>query len=109
ELYNELKRLVESHERLFNKELRGKPERIYDMIADYLKAVRTVMNAIWGSNDKYKFTTSVTLKALIRVLSDLIDERNVIERWREEPGPQLFEKLVKNWAGLTSEFRSEGF
>src|SRR5215510_11326604 len=84
ELFNEIKKLVEQHEKLFMKELRGKTDRAFELIADYLKAVRTVMERIWGNNDRYKFTTSVALKALIRVLDDLASSReDLIEKWRE--------------------------
>jgi len=109
ELYNEVKRLVEEHEKLFMKEFRGKPDRVFELIADYLKAVRSVMSSVWGSNEKYKFTTSVTLKALIRVLSDLIQKRDLVDKWRDSPGPQVFERLMKNWPPLASDFRNEGF
>src|SRR5439155_2502799 len=51
ELYNELKRLIEGYEKLFIKEFHGKPDRAYDLLADYLKAVRTVMGPVWGAND----------------------------------------------------------
>ena len=76
ELFNELKKLVERHEKLFIKELKAKPERGFELVADYLKAVRSVMEKIWGVNDSYKFTTSVTLKAVLRVLGDIADERS---------------------------------
>src|SRR5438876_4605005 len=68
ELFNELKKLVKQQDKLFMKDFRAKPDRAFELIADYLKAVRTVMERVWGNNDRYKFTTSVTLKALIRVL-----------------------------------------
>src|ERR1043165_6315114 len=38
ELFNEVKKLIEHHEKLFMKELRGKPDRAFEFIADYLKA-----------------------------------------------------------------------
>src|SRR5207248_4814135 len=38
ELFNEIKKLVDHHEKLFMKELRGKADRAFEMIADYLKA-----------------------------------------------------------------------
>lgn len=109
ELFNEIKKLIEGHEKLFMKEFRGKPDRIFEWVADYLKAVRTVMDRVWGSNDKFKFTTSVTLKALIRVLGDLADRPELIEQWRETPGPRVFEKLISGWAELKDEFRNDGF
>src|SRR5437762_1889310 len=109
ELFNEIKKLVVQNEKLFMKDFRAKPDRAFELIADYLKAVRTVMERIWGANDKYKFTSSVTLKALIRVLADLTFRDDLIERWRENPSPRLFEKLISPWANLKDEFRNEGF
>ena len=76
------------------KELRGKPERAFELIADFLKASRTVMDRVWGNNDRYKFTTSVAIKAVIRVLGDLMESSDTIERWQENPGPRVFEKKI---------------
>ena len=109
ELFNEIKKLVVQNETLFMKDFRGKPDRAFELVADYFKAVRTVMEKIWGSNDRYKFTTSVTLKALIRVLSDLTLRDDLIEKWRESSSPRVFEKLISPWANLKDEFRNEGF
>jgi len=109
ELFNELKKLIEGHEKLFMKEMRGKPDKVFELIADYLKAVRTVMERVWGNNDRYKFTSSVSLKAVIRVLSDLADRPEIINKWFESPGPRVFEKLVAGWANLSDEFRNDGF
>lgn len=106
ELFNEVKRLVDQNEKLF---MKAKPERVVELITDYLKAVRSVMSSIWGSNEKYKFTSSVTIKALIRILGDLIKMEGVLQKWREQPGPQTFEKLIRKWPELASEFRNEGF
>ena len=104
-----VKKLVDQHEKLFMKEFRGKPERSFELIADYLKAVRSVMDKIWGANDRYKFTSSVTLKAIIRVFGDFLEREDLIEKWRENPSPRIFEKLVSRWADLKDEFRNEGF
>src|SRR5213075_639031 len=94
ELFNEIKKLVVQNDKLFMKDFRGKPDRPFELVADYLKGVRTVMERIWGANDKHKFTTSVTLKALIRVLGDLTLQEDLIAKWRENPSPRPFEKLV---------------
>ena len=91
------------------KDFRGKPEKAYELVADYLKAVRSVMERIWGANDKYKFTSSVTIKALIRVLEDLTLDEDLIDKWRENPSPKPFEKLLAAWTNLKDEFRNEGF
>src|SRR5215468_170185 len=109
ELFNEIKKLVIQNEKLFMKDFRGKPERGFELIADYLKGVRTVMEKVWGVNDKYKFTSSVTLKALIRVLADLTLREDLIAKWRDNPTPRVFEILVSRWADLKDEFRNEGF
>jgi DGQHR domain-containing protein len=109
ELFNEIKKLVVQNEKLFMKEFRAKPDKVFELISDYLKAVRTVMEKIWGANERYKFTSSVTLKALIRVLDDLIDRDDVIDKWRENPSAKVFERVVAPWASLKDEFRNEGF
>src|SRR6266513_3143767 len=83
ELFNEIKKLVVQNEKLFMKDFRAKPDRAFELIVDYLKAVRTVMERVWGDNDRYKFTSSVTLKAIIRVLDDFIERDNVIGAWRD--------------------------
>jgi DGQHR domain-containing protein len=109
ELFNEIKKLVVQNEKLFMKDFRGKPDRAFELIADYLKGVRSVMERVWGSNEKYKFTSSVTLKALIRVLGDLTLDDDLMEKWRESPSPRVFERLLAPWAKLQDEFRNEGF
>jgi DGQHR domain-containing protein len=109
ELFNEIKKLVERHEKIFFKDFRGKPERAFDLITDYLKAVRSVMEKVWGSNDRYKFTSSVTLKAVVRALGDIVEQYAVIENWRENPSPKVFERLISGWSDLKDEFRNEGF
>src|SRR5215831_16185878 len=91
ELFNEIKKLVDAHEKLFMKELKGKPDRAFELIADYLKAVRSVMEKVWGANDRFKFTTSVTLKAVVRAFGDIAEQSSVIENWREHPSPKIFE------------------
>jgi DGQHR domain-containing protein len=109
ELFNEIKKLVVQNEKLFLKDFRGKADRAFELVADYLKAVRSVMEKVWGTNDKYKFTSSVTLKALIRVLADLTLQENLMSKWRENPSPRVFEKLIAPWARMMDEFRNEGF
>jgi DGQHR domain-containing protein len=109
ELFNELKKLIEEHAPFFMKDLRGKPDRAFELIADFLKAARTVMDRVWGNNDRYKFTSSVTLKAVIRVLGELMESSDAVDRWRESPGPKHFEKRITGWAAIKDDFRTEGF
>jgi DGQHR domain-containing protein len=109
ELFNEIKKLIVQNDKLFMKDFRGKPDRAFELIADYLKGVRAVMEKIWGANDRYKFTTSVTLKAVIRALGDLSLREDIVPKWRDNPSPRVFEKLLAPWAELKDEFRNEGF
>ena len=109
ELFNELKKLVENNDHLFMRDFRGKADRGFELLADYLKAVRSVMEKVWGNNDRYKFTTSVTLKAVIRVLGDLAERPQVIGQWLEAPSSKVFEKVISGWAALAEEFRNDGF
>src|SRR6185503_19782383 len=109
ELFNEIKKLVTENDKLFMKDFRAKPDRAFELISDFLKAVRNVMERVWGSNEKYKFTTSVTLKALIRVLADLTLQDDLIEKWRQNPNPRVFERIIAPWASIQDEFRNEGF
>jgi hypothetical protein len=51
----------------------------------------------------------VTLKALIRVLEDLTLQEELIQKWRDNPNPRVFEKLLAPWARIQDEFRNEGF
>jgi hypothetical protein len=81
------------------KDFKGKVERSFEWIADYLKAVRSVMEKDLGVNDRYKFTTSVSLKAVIRVLGDLAEERNIAGLWLENPSPRVFEKVHLRMGG----------
>src|SRR6185436_18905491 len=46
ELFNEIKKLITSHNEVFMKEFRGKPEKAFDLIADFIKAARTVMDRV---------------------------------------------------------------
>jgi len=55
------------------------------------------------------FTRDVTLKALIRVLDDLIVDRKLMGQWEQEKSPKPFANTLMPWAGLTKEFRADGF
>jgi hypothetical protein len=84
-------------------------DRAYGLVRDYFKAVREVMEAVWGENDKFMFTRDVTLKALIRVFGDLLRDRKLVQSWEEERSPSAFKKILQPWSELTREFRAEGF
>lgn len=109
ELFNEFHKVAETHGRFFEEQFRMKADRAYELVRDYLKAVREVMDAVWGENEKFMFTRDVTLKALIRVLGDLVQDRRVMQRWQEQRSSKVFVSVLQPWAELTKEFRAEGF
>ncbi|HXG50406.1 MAG TPA: DGQHR domain-containing protein [candidate division Zixibacteria bacterium] len=109
ELFNELYKVVQANRRFFDEQFQMRADRLYPLVRDYLKAVREVMEAIWGDNEKFMFTRDVTLKALLRVFGDLLHNRKLIQAWQEERSPGVFAPVLRPWSGLAREFRSEGF
>ena len=109
ELFNEIHKVVQSNRRFFEERFHLLADRAYGLIRDYLKAVREVMNSIWGDNERYMFTRDVTLKALLRVFGDLIRDRKLVQVWEESRDPRAFAGAMRPWAELTREFRAEGF
>jgi hypothetical protein len=55
------------------------------------------------------FTRDVTLKALIRVLDELMVDRKLMGEWQEQQSPKPFTEFLKPWASIGKEFRAEGF
>ena len=109
ELFNEIHKMVQIRPEFFEKRLHLRVDRAYELVRDYLKAVRDVMEAVWGENEKYMFTRDVTLKALIRVLSGLLEDPKFIKAWEEERSTRTIREKLQPWAGITKEFRAEGF
>ncbi len=109
EIFNELLKVVTAHKRWMESHLGMKTDRCYALVRDYLKGVKDVMGDIWGNNERYMFTRDVTLKALMRVLDDLIVDRKLMADWEELRSPKPFADLLKPWAALGKEFRAEGF
>jgi DGQHR domain-containing protein len=109
EVFNEVFKLVQRNRRFFDNHFGMRADRAYALVRDYLKAVREMMDAVWGDNEKFMFTRDVTLKALFRVFGDLLRERKLIEAWEDEKSPKTFTAVVKPWADLTREFRADGF
>src|SRR5215471_555318 len=104
EVFNEVFKVVQRNRRFFEDHFGMRADRAYALVRDYLKAVRDVMDAVWGDNEKFMFTRDVTLKALFRVFGDLLRERKLIAAWEDEKSPKVFTSVVKNWADLTREF-----
>ena len=107
ELYNELHKLIENNYDFWEYNFSLNAEKAYDFVTDYSKAVAAVMESVWGKKN-YMFTRAVTLKAVCRVLGDLIEDGDLEEQW-EERGQKVFLEKIKNWAELAREFRSDGF
>jgi DGQHR domain-containing protein len=109
EVFNEIHKLVQSHRRYFAEHFQMRSDRAYELIRDYFKAVRAVMDAVWGENERYTFTRDVTIKALIRVLGELIRDRSSVRAWEEQRSERAFVERLRPWAELAREFRAEGF
>jgi DGQHR domain-containing protein len=109
ELFNELHKIILSNRKFFDERFQMRADRAYNMVRDYLKAVREVMSSVWGENEKYMFTRDVTLKALLRVFGDFLRNRKLVQAWEEERSPRPFATSMRPWLDLTREFRAEGF
>jgi DGQHR domain-containing protein len=109
EIFNELLKVVTAHKRWMESHLGMKADRCYALVRDYLKGVKEVMAEVWGNNERYTFTRDVTLKALIRVLDDLVVDRKLMSDWDEQRSHKPFAEILKPWASLAKEFRADGF
>jgi len=109
EVFNEVFKVVQRNRRFFDDHFAMRADRAYALLRDYLKAVRDVMDAVWGDNEKFMFTRDVSLKALFRVFGDLIRNRKIVQAWDEDRSPKVFTNAIKPWADLAREFRAEGF
>jgi len=109
ELFNEIHKVVQANRKFFEDRFQLRADRAYPLIRDYLKAVREVMNSVWGDNERYMFTRDVTLKALLRVFGDMIRDRKLFQAWEESRDPRVFVGAMRPWAELTREFRADGF
>jgi DGQHR domain-containing protein len=109
ELFNEIYKVVQSNRRFFEDRFNMRADYAYALLRDYLKAVRETMDPVWGDNERFMFTRDVTLKALLRVFGDFIRGRKVIREWEDQRTPKPFRDALRPWAGLTREFRAEGF
>jgi hypothetical protein len=79
-------------------------ERFYGVVRDFLKAAEKVWGGAWG-DPGYFVTSSVTIKAMIRVCADLAaadadpaDGR--VRRW---------ERRLSPWGEIVRSFRADGF
>ncbi|MFQ5851019.1 MAG: DGQHR domain-containing protein [Candidatus Binatia bacterium] len=109
EVFNEIYKVVQAHRRFFENRFQMRADRAYGLIRDYMKAVREVMEVVWGENDKFMFTRDVTLKALTRVFGDLLRDKRIMQAWEEKRSAAAFLQTLRPWSKLAREFRAEGF
>ena len=106
ELFNELNRWISNDWKAI--ERRGADEkevdRFYRIVRDFLKAAEGAWGETWNHNS-YMITTSVTLKALIRVCADLAPQDATPENGR----PERWAKRLAPWSEQKRQFRAEGF
>ncbi len=107
ELYNEIHKLIDQDYDFWEYNFSLKAEKAFPFFADYLKAVAAVMENIWGKKN-YMFHKAVTIKAVCRVLGDIIEEDDFYDSW-EEKGQNVFLEKIKNWGSFVKDFRAEGF
>jgi DGQHR domain-containing protein len=107
ELFNELHRWVRSKWRSIQLAGGSSKEvpRYYGLVRDFFKAAKNVFgDAVWAK-DGYMVTKPVTIKAMIRVCSDLA---------REDDGPEAgrlarWEQRLAPWAEMGKQFKEDGF
>jgi len=106
ELFNEMHRWVKADwKRIERTGTDGRhAERRYHIVRDFLKAAEKAWGVAWA-NPSYVVTSSVTIKAMIRVCAalaavDAEPEDGRVARWAQRLSP---------WADSMREFRTEGF
>ncbi len=106
ELFNEIHRWVSSRWRSISRigtDARH-AERFYRVVRDFLKASEHAWEEAWG-NGSYAVTSSVTLKAMIRVCAVL----SATDAEPEDGRPKRWEERLAPWTGMKRDFRSDGF
>jgi DGQHR domain-containing protein len=106
ELFNEIHRWVASDWKRIEKggTDQRQAEKFYGIVRDFFKAAEKVFADVWG-NPEYFVTSSVTLKAMIRVCADLAAED-------AEPAADRVNRWIRRlgtWRHIAREFRTEGF
>jgi len=106
ELFNEMHRWVKvDWRRIERTGTDGRhAERRYHILRDFLKAAEKAWGVAWA-NPAYVVTSSVTIKAMIRVCAalaavDAEPEDGRVARWAQRLSP---------WADMMRDFRTEGF
>ena len=109
--YSEVHRLVSRPEaERWITDGRGRSEqRGYGLLRDVLRAARTVFGEAWGDNKRFMVTRDVTLKALLRLASDVAAAGKVLGITPGEDLEKPLTRAFQPWSELVREFRREGF
>ena len=106
ELFNEIHRWVTADWKRIQKSGTDQrhAERFYGVVRDFLKAAEKAWGEAWGDAE-YFVTSSVTIKAMIRVCADLAaaDAEPSMDR------VQRWERRLSPWSEIARSFRAEGF
>ncbi len=108
ELFNEIHKLVQNNMAFFEKNFDLKPSNAYPLFRDYLKSVKITMESVWGRQN-YMFTKAVTIKAIIRILGELIKNKAIMNEWASTQGHEAFKPLLSPWTEMANRFRADGF
>lgn len=106
ELFNEIHRWVTADWKRIEKRGTGakQAEELYGVVRDFLKAAEKVWGDAWGDAN-YFVTSSVTIKAMIRVCADLA----ALDAEPAEGRVRRWERRLSPWADMVRTFRSDGF
>jgi len=106
ELFNEIHRWVKGRWSRIQREGtdRRAARRYYEQVRDFLKAAAQVWGEAWG-NPAFMITRPVTLKAMIRVCSDLAAQ----DADPAEGRPARWSGQLAPWTEQARTFRTEGF
>ena len=117
ELYNEIYRLVDPrkdggggpfHRFIatdYGWDRRGQAPAVF---IEYFRAVKAAMEDIWD-NRNYMLNTSVSIKALVRALGDIIADEKTRKAWREKRAASVFFDRIRGWKEMAPDFRRDGF
>ncbi|MEM3413540.1 MAG: DGQHR domain-containing protein, partial [Thermoplasmata archaeon] len=81
---------------------------VTELFIDWFKAVSNVFSPEWGDK-KYMITESVTLKAFVRVLGELLKDNTTFDEWMRDKAPRVFEQKIAKWSNIKNKFRRDGF
>jgi DGQHR domain-containing protein len=105
ELFNEIHRRASMDWKKIDKKATGREStRFYEETRDFFRAAEKVWHDAWG-NPNYMVTKPVTLKAMLRVCSDLAYEDADPSDGRQ----RRWERRLTPWTEQIRNFRAEGF